>query len=323
MTTTISTHTPTRPPRRPPTPGVRKVPCRTTDRNEPPAAGACCTRRRSPRSTSTAPPAGSPGCRQPPNDIRRRSSPPSSTPGCAAAAAPASRPAASGRRSPPTPSARPPATVVVNGAEGEPGTFKDRSILRRNPYQVIEGAFIAARAVHADRVIIALKRSFAAEVERTRAALDEMRAANVLPDDDRRAPCSKGPTSTSTARRARCSRRSTAAVRSRESCRPTASACSATTPDGRVGAGPALVNNVETIANVPQHRRPRRRTGSAPSARPTRRAPSCAPSPAISTATASAKFPMGTPLRHVLETVSAADRPGRRSRRCSAASPTR
>src|SRR5262245_20956108 len=81
----------------------------------------------------------------------------------------------------------PPSTVVVNGAEGEPGTFKDRSILRRNPYQVIEGAFIAARAVHADRVVIALKRSFAGEVARTRAALDEMRAAKVLPET---IPCS-------------------------------------------------------------------------------------------------------------------------------------
>ena len=30
--------------------------------------------------------------------------------------------------------------VVVNGAEGEPGTFKDRSILRHTPYQTVEGA---------------------------------------------------------------------------------------------------------------------------------------------------------------------------------------
>ena len=35
--------------------------------------------------------------------------------------------------------------VVVNAAEGEPGTLKDRTILRRNPYEVIEGALIAAR----------------------------------------------------------------------------------------------------------------------------------------------------------------------------------
>ncbi len=37
-----------------------------------------------------------------------------------------------------------PTTVVVNGAEGEPGTFKDRTILRCNPYHVLEGALIAA-----------------------------------------------------------------------------------------------------------------------------------------------------------------------------------
>ena len=36
------------------------------------------------------------------------------------------------------------ATVVVNAAEGEPGTFKDHLILRANPFAVVEGALIAA-----------------------------------------------------------------------------------------------------------------------------------------------------------------------------------
>src|SRR5437879_2632902 len=53
-----------------------------------------------------------------------------------------------------------PSTVVVNGAEGEPGTFKDRAILRANPFHVLEGALIAAIAVGADQVMVALKRSF-------------------------------------------------------------------------------------------------------------------------------------------------------------------
>jgi NADH-quinone oxidoreductase subunit F len=70
-----------------------------------------------------------------------------------------------------------PTTVVVNGAEGEPGTFKDRTILRNNPYQVVEGALIAARAVGAASVIFGLKESFGEEVARLRAALDEMAAA--------------------------------------------------------------------------------------------------------------------------------------------------
>ena len=42
-----------------------------------------------------------------------------------------------------------PTTVVVNVAEGEPGTFKDRMLMRRNPYQVVEGLAIAAATVDA------------------------------------------------------------------------------------------------------------------------------------------------------------------------------
>jgi len=70
-----------------------------------------------------------------------------------------------------------PTTVVVNGAEGEPGTFKDRTILRNDPYQVVEGALIAARAVQGAAVIFALKRSFATEVGRLQRAIDEITAA--------------------------------------------------------------------------------------------------------------------------------------------------
>jgi NADH-quinone oxidoreductase subunit F len=40
---------------------------------------------------------------------------------------------------------------VCNAAEGEPATFKDRLLLRTNPYQVLEGLAIAAYAVGAER----------------------------------------------------------------------------------------------------------------------------------------------------------------------------
>lgn len=66
-----------------------------------------------------------------------------------------------------------PTTVIVNIAEGEPGTFKDRTIIRRNPFLVVEGALIAARAVQADLIVFAMKQSFAGEVERLRAAIEE------------------------------------------------------------------------------------------------------------------------------------------------------
>ncbi len=70
-----------------------------------------------------------------------------------------------------------PSTVVVNAAEGEPGSFKDRAILRADPYAVIEGALIAAHTVGADSVIIATKASFTREVERLRTAIAEADAA--------------------------------------------------------------------------------------------------------------------------------------------------
>ncbi|HET7490027.1 MAG TPA: NADH-ubiquinone oxidoreductase-F iron-sulfur binding region domain-containing protein [Acidimicrobiales bacterium] len=69
-----------------------------------------------------------------------------------------------------------PATVVVNGAEGEPGTFKDRTLLRATPYAVVEGALIAALAVGADRAVVALKATFEVERVRLEAALAEVTA---------------------------------------------------------------------------------------------------------------------------------------------------
>jgi NADH-quinone oxidoreductase subunit F len=74
-----------------------------------------------------------------------------------------------------------PTTVVVNAAEGEPGSFKDREILTRNPYRVLEGALIAAYAVGADRVIVAGKAEFP-ELDRVGAALSEMAAVGWTDD---------------------------------------------------------------------------------------------------------------------------------------------
>jgi NADH:ubiquinone oxidoreductase subunit F (NADH-binding) len=63
--------------------------------------------------------------------------------------------------------------VVANGAEGEPATFKDRTLMRRDPYRIVEGAAIAAFAVGAGTVYLATKRSYRPEVRAlTRAALE-------------------------------------------------------------------------------------------------------------------------------------------------------
>lgn len=68
-------------------------------------------------------------------------------------------------------------TVVVNAAEGEPGTFKDRTILEHNPYLVLEGALIAAHAVDATEVIIATKAEFRDLVRKLHGAIAEITEA--------------------------------------------------------------------------------------------------------------------------------------------------
>ncbi|MFN8380100.1 MAG: NADH-quinone oxidoreductase subunit NuoF [Anaerolineae bacterium] len=50
--------------------------------------------------------------------------------------------------------------VVVNADESETGTFKDRQILENNPHQLIEGALIAAWAIQAAAVYIYLRGEF-------------------------------------------------------------------------------------------------------------------------------------------------------------------
>jgi NADH-quinone oxidoreductase subunit F len=70
--------------------------------------------------------------------------------------------------------------VVCNAAEGEPGTFKDRWLLRTNPYQVIEGLGIAAHAVGAERAFIGIKAGFEQEVKRLGEAMEDMAARDLV-----------------------------------------------------------------------------------------------------------------------------------------------
>lgn len=70
--------------------------------------------------------------------------------------------------------------VVANGAEGEPATFKDRMLIRLDPYRIIEGAAIAAFAVGAGTVYLATKRSYRREVQALTRAAVELTATGLL-----------------------------------------------------------------------------------------------------------------------------------------------
>jgi NADH:ubiquinone oxidoreductase subunit F (NADH-binding) len=72
--------------------------------------------------------------------------------------------------------------VVCNGAEGEPATFKDRALVRANPYQLVEGLAVAALTVGAREAFIGVKDGFEVEIGLLTRAVEEMEAAGLAGD---------------------------------------------------------------------------------------------------------------------------------------------
>jgi NADH-quinone oxidoreductase subunit F len=72
--------------------------------------------------------------------------------------------------------------AVCNAAEGEPGTFKDRALLRHDPYRVLEGLAIASFAIGAERAYIATKARYEQEADRLASAIKECTEAAVFAD---------------------------------------------------------------------------------------------------------------------------------------------
>ncbi len=66
-----------------------------------------------------------------------------------------------------------PKTIVVNGDESEPGTFKDRYTLARDPHSVLEGAAIAAYAIGAHQIYVYVRGEFGLPRRRLEKAIDE------------------------------------------------------------------------------------------------------------------------------------------------------
>jgi NADH:ubiquinone oxidoreductase subunit F (NADH-binding) len=79
-----------------------------------------------------------------------------------------------------------PRAVVCNAAEGEPGTLKDRTILSRDPYRVLEGLAIAAIAVGASSGYLGIKARFQEQIARVEKAAAEMGQAGLLENVDLR-----------------------------------------------------------------------------------------------------------------------------------------
>jgi len=135
-----------------------------------------------------------------------------------------------------------PRYVVVNADEGEPGTIKDRYVMERRPYLMLEGMLIAMRVAEATEGLIYLREEYGRARTRLLAAVDELRTAGLLDGLDVRLVIGAG---------AYICGEETAMLESMEGRRgmprlkpPFPSQV------GYLGR-PTLINNVETLAHVP------------------------------------------------------------------------
>lgn len=69
--------------------------------------------------------------------------------------------------------------LVVNGNEDEPGTYKDRLLLEETPHQVIEGAVTTALAVGANRVVFYINPDLTRSLAAVRIALEQWKASDL------------------------------------------------------------------------------------------------------------------------------------------------
>lgn len=73
-----------------------------------------------------------------------------------------------------------PSYLVVNADEGEPGTCKDRDLMRHDPHKLIEGCLVAGYAMNAVAAYIYIRGEFHREAETLERAIEEANAKGFL-----------------------------------------------------------------------------------------------------------------------------------------------
>jgi NADH-quinone oxidoreductase subunit F len=143
-----------------------------------------------------------------------------------------------------------PKFLISNSDEMEPGAFKDRILMERNPHQLIEGMIISAYALEADLAYVFLRWEYQRSAKIVSAAIKEAYAAGYLGkgiagsafDLEMRIHTSAG--------RYICGEE-TALLNAVEGRRPIPRAKPPYPQSNGLWGKPTVVNNVETLSNVP------------------------------------------------------------------------
>ena len=140
--------------------------------------------------------------------------------------------------------------IVANLDEGDPGAYVDRFIAEDDPYCLIEGMGIAARAIGATKGWIYVRREYPGAVESLKKAIAEARTGGLLGSRVLGTDCSFDVELTVGKGGYVCGEE-TALLNSIEGRRPVARARPPYVAERGLWGKPTVVNNAETLANIP------------------------------------------------------------------------
>lgn len=140
--------------------------------------------------------------------------------------------------------------LVANADEMEPGTFKDRLLLENDPHQLIEGMILSAYAISADVGYIFIRAEYHTAIMRLREAIEAAESVNLLGSRINGSEFSFHLHVHVSAGRYICGEE-TALLNSLEGKRATPRAKPPFPQVSGLWGRPTIVNNVETLCNVP------------------------------------------------------------------------
>jgi NADH-quinone oxidoreductase subunit F len=148
------------------------------------------------------------------------------------------------------PEARRPKYLIVNADEMEPGTFKDRLLLEGDPHQIIEGLILCAYAIEAEKAFIFVRWAYKLAVQRLQQAIAEARESGYLGKNILGSGYSLDLRIHGSAGRYICGEE-TALLNALEGKRATPRAKPPFPQISGFFGKPTIVNNAETVANIP------------------------------------------------------------------------
>lgn len=140
--------------------------------------------------------------------------------------------------------------IVVNADEGDPGAYIDKTIMEYDPFKLLEGAMIAGYSVGSNKCYIYIRREYPDSISTITKAIGDLRANNLLGKNIQKSRFSfeievvrgKG---------SYVCGEETAMLRSIEGNRPEVSLRPPYPTEKGLFGKPTVVNNVETLANIP------------------------------------------------------------------------